>query len=473
MGSSQAGYFVVQFVASAILARLLSPAEFGIYTLATAISGTLAIMQATGLVAFVVREPEVDRDLMACAFTINALISIAAALVIAGGSVFAGRWFGSAGVTDVMLVVAVLPIVAIFDFLPTANLEREARFKAIALIGMLRVVIAQGVAVTLALSGFSYMSIAYGQVAGAICAALAFVIVGRRYVSFRLSLRQWRPVLTFGTQMLALAGTFSLGNRLSEILLGRLVGLRALGLYGRAASLNNLIQENVYMVAVRVLFVDVADQARRGIPLRGGYLATIEVLTALLWPAFAALAIVAGPFIHVVFGPQWVAAAAPLRLLALASMIHLTVSLSWQLFVVNKEVARQTRIEIFRTLCGVAMFAVGCRFGLTAAAGARVAEALLTVALYRPHIARMTETRMADFVPIYRRSGLLTLVTVGPAAAVMAAYGWSDGAPVLLLGAALALGALLWLAAARWLDHPLHREIRRLSARLLPRRAVP
>jgi hypothetical protein len=156
-------------------------------------------------------------------------------------------------------------------------------------------------------------------------------------------------------------------------------------------------------------------------------------------------------------------------MLAAASMVHVTISLSWQLFVVRQQVARQSRIEFVRTGVGLALFGLGCSFGLTGAAAARVAEALFTVALYRPHIERMTETRLRDFLPIYRRSAILTLHAIAPACLVMALHGWSPQAPLDQVLAATACGAGLWLGAIIIQDHRLAGEIRRFGLRLRPR----
>ena len=459
MASSQATYFVVQFAASIVLARLISPEEMGIYALALAVSSTLSILQASGLTAFVVREPEIGRDLLATTFTLNAVISLAVSVLIACAGLKASDVLNEPGVANVLLAMAVLPVIGIFEFLPAACLEREARFKPIALINGFRIVVSQCVSVGFAFAGFSFMSLAYGQIAGALFSAAAYLVIGR-HLTIRVGLTQWRRVLAFGLQMLTLTAVFTIGGRLSDILLGKIVGLAALGLYSRASNLNNLIQENIYMVAVRVLLVDVSARARSGASLRGSYLMTIEFLTALLWPAFAGLAIVAGPFITAAYGARWAAAAPPLQMLALASMIHLTISLSWQLFVVRQEVALQIRIEVFRSAAALAMFTVGCTFGLTWAATARVAEALMTVALYRPHIERMTDTRAADFLPIYGRSLFLTLLAVAPAAFFMIENNWSNDTPPFLLSGALLVGAVLWLIGIVWLDHPCAQELR-------------
>jgi len=465
MGLSQACFFGIQFAGSVIVARLLTPYDMGVYAIAMAITGVLSILQAFGLNGFIVREPALDAHVTRSVFTINLLLSIALSALIVGLSPVGGRLLHEDGVRRIMLVLAALPLLGALEFLPATQLERAANFKAIALINTARTVISQFVTVWLAFEGFSYMSLAFGQIAGAGISAVAYTLVGRRHVSFRIGLHDGRRILSFGLNMLAISGVNAIAARLSEALLGRLIGLSALGLYSRASNLNNLVWENIHLVIGRVVFVDLAAQKRSGASLRDTYLTLVEVLTALLWPAFAGLAIVSGPFILIVYGAKWVAAAHPLAMLSIAAILLVAISMTWELFVISGETAKQARLEIVRTGAGLVLFAVGCLFSLTAAAAGRVGEAAFSIWLYRPHLDRMTKTHTCDFIAIYGRSAALTLIAVAPAGVVMAMHGGSERTPLTLLGPAIGLGGLIWMLALYRMRHPLAVEALQLASR--------
>jgi O-antigen/teichoic acid export membrane protein len=320
---------------------------------------------------------------------------------------------------------------------------------------LLRVAASIAVMVALAIAGFSYMSIAWGAFAGAVASAAGFMMAGRRHVSFRLGVVAWRRTLRFGMQQLAIQGVNAVSGRVAEFLLGRLLGLGALGLYGRASNLNGLLWYNIQMVVGRVVLVQFSEQRRLGLELRDGYLRTLEVITALLWPGFAGLAILGGPFINVVYGAAWVAAAPPLAALALSAIGFASLTMTWEIFLVCHETDRQARFEFIRAGVGLVLFTGGCFLGLTAAATARIGDALFSVALYRPHLERMTRTSWADILPIYRRSAILTAAACGPAFALMTVYGWSPRAPVALVASAVVAGTAAWLGTLRLMDHTL------------------
>jgi O-antigen/teichoic acid export membrane protein len=467
MSLSQACFFGAQFAGSVIVARLLTPHDLGVYAIAMAITGILSTLQAFGLNGFIVREPDLSREIVRSVFTINLLLSLTLAALIAGLSPLGGQLLHDDGVRRVMLLLSVMPLLGALEFLPATQVERAANFKAIALINTGRVVAAQLVTVCFAFEGFSFMSLALGQIAAAIVSLVAYNLVGRRHVSFAVGMHEWRRVLGFGLNMLAISGVNAIAARLSEALLGSLTGLSALGLYSRASNLNNLVWENIHLVIGRVVFVDLASQKRSGASLRESYLTIVEVLTALLWPAFAGLAIVSGPFILWVYGPRWVAAAHPLAMLSIAAILLVAISMTWELFVVSGETAKQARLEIVRTGAGLLMFATGCIFNLTAAAAGRIGEAAFSIWLYRPHLDRMTGTHTKDFVAIYARSGGLTLLAVAPASLVMLGSGGSEHAPLAELAPAIAIGGLMWVLALCLMRHPLATEAQRAASQRL------
>ena len=472
-GLGQTAFFIVQFAGSVVLARLLSPYELGVYAIAAATVGLLAILQSLGLRSYVVREKTLTPSDISTAFTVNLLLSALLSAAIFAASVVTTRWVSDHGVTNVLRALAVIPLIGILDFLPNARMERGARFHLLVLVGMSRHVIATASTVAFAVAGFSYLSIAYGQICGGLAGALLINVVGREYVQLRLSVTGWRRISLFGAQMLAIAGINALANRASDILLGKISGLQSLGLYTRSSTLFNLFWDNLHIVIGRVLFVDLAGKKRDGQSLRQSYLLIVEIMTAALWPAFAGIAILAKPLFFIVYGPKWVDAALPFSILAISAIIQVSITMTWEIFTICGETAKQARIEIVRATVGTTMFGIGATISLTAAAIGKVLDAAFTMFLYRGHLERMTDTVWADFLPIYLRSALLTLLAVGPAFVLMAVQHNAPDVPLWQLATAIALGIGGWALGLWRTSHPLFAEAKKLVGGILQRPATP
>ncbi|MGD0646585.1 MAG: oligosaccharide flippase family protein [Acidobacteriaceae bacterium] len=472
MGLAQITALALQFTSSVVLARLLTPYEMGIYAVSAATVGVLAVVQAFGLQALIVREEFLTTEITATAFTLNLFIALGLSAAIASLSVAGGAFLHDAAVQRVLLVLSINPLFSIFDLLPTANLERRGKFRTMSLVTTTSGIAGTILTIVLAFKGFKYMSLVYSGIVSAAISTILMNIAGRQHVSFRMGLKAWRRVANFGLQMLAVSGVNSISTRLSDVLLGRLQGLSALGIYNRAGSLNGLIWSNVHLVAGRVVFVDYAELNRQKVSLRGRYLRTVEIITALLWPAFGGFAILSGPFILMVYGAKWLPATVPLAFLAIASMIQVSITMTWELFAATGQLKAQTRIEFVRAGVALACFGAGCLISMTVAAAARIVDAAFAVFLYRKHLDRMTDTALADFLPIYRQSAILTLLALIPPAALMATFRMSARTPMMLVIGSVVLGIALWAAGLSYFKHPLMHEAKLSMERFARNRRV-
>lgn len=455
---SQGGLFILGFGGSVVIARLLTPYEMGIYAVAYAIVGILGTIRALGLSNFLVREPELTPETVATSFTINAILATMTAAAIAGLSGAGGVWLGDVGVQHVLLLLSVSPLLSILDLVPVARLERIGSFRVVGLINLARAAASTGVTIVLAVKGFSYMSIAWGTLASAAVGLIGSNIAGRRFVSLRFGLRDWRRVATFGVRILLIGAMGNIALRVSDLLLGRLVGLSALGLYSRASGLNGLLIDNIHAVIARIVFVDFSERHRRSLPLRESYLKIVAMITGLLWPAFAGLAILAGPVILTIYGPTWTAAAPVLSLLAITGIIGTSVTMIYEIYLVSGETDRLFRREIFRNAAGLTLFAFGCLGGLLWAATARVIETIGGVFIYKGELRRMTGTRASDFTPIFGQSAALTVAACTPSLLLMTTNHWSEHTSLPAVFAAIVLGIAAWAVGLWLLRHPLFIE---------------
>jgi len=144
--------------------------------------------------------------------------------------------------------------------------------------------------------------------------------------------------------------------------------------------------------------------------------------------------------------------------------VLVSITMVWEVFIVCHETGRQARFEGIRAGVGMVLFTAGCFVSLTVAAVARIGEAIFSVALYRPHIERMTNTRRREFLPVYWRSSVLTAAACSPALVLMSFYNWSPHVPITLTCVAIISGVAFWLGALRLMNHVLLEEVRRLLA---------
>ena len=458
--------FAAQMAAQVVVARHLSPYLVGISAIAFSICDMLNLMQTFGLRNFLVREAAVPLPVVRTVFGVNLVVALATAGVLAGLALIGGAVWGEARVGVVLGILAVAPVVMAFELVPGAMMQREMAFGAIAAINGLRAVVSAGVTVALVLGGGSYASMGWGALAGMVAGALATMWAGRRYLVWRPSLAAWRQVARFGLHMAGIGGASNLAQKAVDLIIGRVLGLAALGLFSRASALNNVVWGNIHVVFTRVVFAAMAEERRQTGSIRAIYLRTVDLVTACLWPAFAGLAVLSGPVVRWLYGPGWDAAGPVLALMAVAAIGLSAVTMAWEVFVVCGATGTQVRIEAWRAGLLPVMTVAGAMLGLRGAAAARVVDAAVAVALYRGAMGRLTETRLGEVAAIWARNAVLAGVAVAPAVCVMAWARWAPGVALAPVAGAVLAGVGLWGLAARWLNPALAGEIGWLVARV-------
>ncbi|MDR6144284.1 O-antigen/teichoic acid export membrane protein [Sphingomonas sp. SORGH_AS870] len=468
---SQLITLAITFSTSVIVARLISPREMGIYALALAISGVLSVFLAFGTQAFLVREKTIDLQTLRSAFTVNLALSGLLALCLLCAGLFSMFVRHDNEISAVLLIMVAGPLFSALEFVPAALCMREMRYSTISAVNILRAVITAVVTLTCLWRGAGAPGLAVGPVFANLVCALFYMMARRHDLIFRPGLYRFREILVFGFQMLTISGVAQLAARSSDIILGNMLGLFALGLYSRASGLATLVFINVYGLATGVIFVQLSRDLREKGEFHTTFIRALRMITGAMWPILLGIATLAGPLVLILYGAKWLPAATPLALLMIAQFIVLGFGMNWELFVLRKETSQQMRIEMSRAIIGTAIFSVGCLFGLAAAAVGRIGEAIVGYVLYRPHIDRLAGTEPGEIDRVYSESLQLTAVAIAPSILLMGWWKWSPHVPLILVIFSIILGVIGWLLLLRYKRHPIASEILITVARLCGRSA--
>lgn len=458
--SGQIFNFVIAFGGSVAVARLLSPQEMGVVAIGMATLAIIAIVTSFGTGAYVIREPTLSPQVLDAACTINALLAVLLSAALVTVSLFAEPLLGDAAAGEVLRILAIGPLIGIFSFKPQMLLQREMQFRTLTLVSSVAIVLATATTLGAALLGFSYYSPTFGGLASALVSVAMHAVLNPRYMPFRVSFHDWRRMTTFGLRMMSVSGVSSMAMRLSDVVLGRLLGLTALGLYSRAANLSNMVFENIYGTATRVVFAQLSKDFRETGELRATFLRGFQMITAVMWPLLIGLAVLSGPIIYLLYGSRWLGAALPLSLLMIAQFLSLCFGMNWELFVLRDETARQTKYEVTRSVFGLVVFTIGSLFSIAGAAIGRIVDAGFGLIMYYPHMRRLAKTEPGEIPGVYRESGLLTAAAVLPSFILMMTHDWAADTPFWQVAGAVLVGVALWLATVHRLDHPLLGELR-------------
>jgi len=295
-GISLLGFFV--------LARLLSPREFGIMAMVTVFTGIADLFLTMGMDTALIQNRGANERHYSTAFWINMFLgAIFAALLILGAKAIAG-FYQESEIAPIIRTISVLYILNSIVIIPVAILKKRLEFKKIASIQLAATLSGLSVGIPLALNGWGVWALAANLLMNAVVEAiLAFLIT------------RWRPRLLFGKRELAELWNYSrylVGsnivsyaiNNVDYLLIGRLLGAKTLGVYKYAFQIATFPRQVVFGVVNRVLisFYSSLPSKER---MAGTHLKLTRVVAFIFLPFYFGLASIADHFVLTVLGKKW------------------------------------------------------------------------------------------------------------------------------------------------------------------------
>jgi O-antigen/teichoic acid export membrane protein len=314
--SVQAMKLLLQIGSQIVLARLLSPADFGLMAMAAAVIGFLGLFRDAGLSIATVQSEVITHDQTSTLFWINAGIGVFLAAMAAVLSPVLVVFYHEPRILWVTIISATAFIFNGIAAQHQALLVRKRRFTIMALIDLLAQASAIAVGLTMALLGYGYWSLIGMTISGPAIAALALWL--------KVPWIPGKPVRKCGVRsMLNLGGTATCENAIlyfgfntEKILLGRFWGATLLGLYGRAYQLINLPMQYMSSSIFNVLFSALSRLQSDGERVCRFFLKSYSVLLSICIPITLSSLLFADDIIPVLLGPKWTEAIPILRLLA-------------------------------------------------------------------------------------------------------------------------------------------------------------
>jgi lipopolysaccharide exporter len=302
-----------------VLARLLTPADFGLITFAVIAIDLLGLLQDLGLGAALIRH----RAAAAAAdtvFTLNLLLATMLMILAVLFAPYASAWAGEPSVASLLRVLGATFLLDALGAIHFVRLRSAMDFRRKLGADAARATAKAAVAIGCGLAGAGVWSLVAGQIAGALVGTIAVWRLSPWIPRLRIDLPLSCKLLRFGSPFMMCNVLTVLGANLALLAVGR-SGAAALGAYSIAEKLPTLVIGNLMWVAADVLFPAYARLERGSERLRSALLDTVRVSAVVYVPLGLGIALSADVLVPAVLGAGWESAVGPLRLLALSALV--------------------------------------------------------------------------------------------------------------------------------------------------------
>ena len=395
---SQASQFVIGLLATMVMARLLTPRDYGLIGMVTVVTGFLTIFKDIGLSRATIQRNVLTHDEASSLFWINGAVGVGIALLTAAIAPVIARFYGEPRLTNITIALACGFLVSGFSVQHQALLRRRMRFGILAANDVFSVTLASVVGITMAFERMSYWAIVGNQLTFTISGAVLAWTVCRWRPSLPKRSTPVREMLAFGGNITGFTVLNYFSRNTDDLLIGRFWGSQQLGLYAKAYQLLlfplNQINLPIGGVAVPTLS-RIVDEPER---YRAAFARTLDKIVLITMPLVVFLMVCSDWLIAVVLGSQWVGAANIFMWLAIAGFVQPIGYTTGWLFTSQNRTGELLRWGVMSSVLAVGSIAAGVHWGAEGVAKSYgLTSALITTPLNLWWVGRRGPVRTWDF----------------------------------------------------------------------------
>ncbi|MEL5879554.1 oligosaccharide flippase family protein [Cereibacter sphaeroides] len=466
---------ILSLVTLAIMSRILTPAETGLYLIANSLILLADNFRAFGVGIYIVQERELDRQAVRAGFTVTLVISYGIGLAIWLSAELLAAFYDNGEIAHLLRLAALAFAAIPFGAPILALLQRDLAFPTLAGLNVTAGFVGFLVTIGLGFAGTGPASYVWGYVATSVTVAvLAFALRPEPWI-YRPTLAGSRRVLAFGMTCSAVTLLNMAYEMLPRLAFGKILGFAAVGLYGRAQTVCQLPDRVIASALHPVVLPAMAAEVRAERDLKPAYLRGLTLMSSVQWPALILLALLADPVVRLLLGAQWTEAAPLVRIVALGNMVLAPAFLTFPVLVATGRI-RDTLTSSLISLPPAAAITIGsAQFGLTAVACSIFVTAPLMMFVSLVFVRRAIGLGWGEILRSLRPSlGVAAATAAVPACVVLLSPNsldlqWGEAALAFAGGVA---GGLIALLAGH---HPAREElltVARMASRFLSRTRI-
>jgi lipopolysaccharide exporter len=461
--SSFAGVSIQTF-RTIILARLLSPEDFGLMGMVMVVIGFAQAYIDLGISSAIIHRQDATKEQLSSLYWLNVLVGGLIFVIVLFLTPLVVIFFGEPRLAPLIVVVGAILIITPFGSQFYVLLQRDLNFNTIvkqeiaaSLVGLL-------VAVICAFYGYGVWSLVWGVLTEASCRTAYGIKIGlaRYRPLFHLDRHDLKGYIGFGMYQIGERSVNYLSQRLDQVLVGKLLGVEPLGYYNFAFNLVAQPVSRINPVVTRVAFPVFAKVQNETDKLRKGYIKIIKILTSVNAPILIGISAVAPLAVPLIFGEKWSPSIILVQILALVSLCRSSGNPigSLQLAKGRADLGFKWNVALFAV--SLPMVYIGGAIGK--GIGIAISLLILQICSYAPSYIFLVRPLIGDCLKEYGAAIIKPIAIAGAMSLIILLLPYFlDGiSAFLILMAEIGLGAVLYLLFLWVLDRKIIKEFREM-----------
>ncbi|MCB9689337.1 MAG: lipopolysaccharide biosynthesis protein [Alphaproteobacteria bacterium] len=447
LGIGQVGTQLLQIVSGVVLARLMTPEEFGLVGMVVVFANYANVLMNFGFGTALVQQKEITEDELSTVFWLNTGVGVGMALLFSALAPVLAWFYDTPEVEAIAIVMSTNFVVLSLGYVQRRLLERDLQFQSLSKLEMVGGFVGAVTSIAAGLAGARSWSLVVGALSRALVVTAGVWWLNRWLPSRRFSVPALRAMWGFASNVFAAETIEYLGANVDRILVGRFLGAHALGLYDQASRLMLLPVVNTSMVISRVFFPAFARIQDDPDQIASLYLRGARVAFFVTSPVLLGLAVVGRPFVALVYGPDWGDLAPLLAVFGWLGLASTVIALQSSVFHGRGMAGLAFRLSVVRRVISLGAASVALPFGLMAVAWLRLVAGWAGLVI--------TQQGISSAIPVSLGAQVRNLAPVLSCATAMYVVVWAvdtwlleNQSPAVALAVDIPLGAAVYLGIA-------------------------
>ncbi len=348
--SGTVGSGVISFMVTMILARALTPSDFGILELMIVFTSLSTVIVDSGFTQAIIRDNNASLIDLSTVFFFNIIVSVIIYLVLFFCAPIIANFFKTQELIYLTRFLFLSIILDSFAIIQNANLNRNLNFRPFAIASVSAIIIAGIVAVIMAFSGWGVWSLAWNIVLISGIRTLMLWIQSNWRPKLHFSLTSLKKYFVFGINLLFQGLIDKIVTNLESFLIGRFYTKQSLGYFSQARRFDAYISQTTTNVVQKVTYPSLSKLKDEPERLKNGYRRVIGLTMFCITPLMIFTMFTAENFISVIFGPKWIPSAEYLRVWAIWGFIFPISTISTNIFLVKGKSKLLLKLSLVKQL---------------------------------------------------------------------------------------------------------------------------
>lgn len=457
---------VTQFIIGLILARILSPEEFGLVGMITVFLAISQSLADGGFGEALIRKKDATDSDFSTVFYFNLLASILIFGLFYMLAPAIASFYGRPELTDIARVLGLIILINAVCITQRTQLTKKIDFRKQMKINLISALVSGAVAIVMALRGFGVWSLVWRSVIRSAMQAIMLWLTNKWVPSLAFNRDSFKSLFSFGSRLLLTGLIDTVYNNIYLLIIGKFFSAPQLGYYSRADQFSRLVSHNLTRTVQRVSYPVLSLVQDENTRLREGYRKLIKATMFITFFLMLGMAAMARPMILTLIGEKWLPSVEYLQLLCLAAALYPLHALNMNILNIKGRSDLLLKLEVVKKLLAVPVIITGIILGIRALLIGMVLHSLVSYFLNSYYSGRLISYPATEQIRDIMPSLLVSL----PVSACLLLLRFIPGLPpYVTLVAQLLLLSLLTVVLGRSLRLDGYIEIRDIITEKVPR----